>query len=38
MAYTYDEILMAQNDRINAEQASASADLEAARLSEMRGR
>jgi lipase chaperone LimK len=32
MPYSYDEILSAQNDRINAEQAAATAELESARL------
>ena len=32
MAYTYDEILTAQFQRLATEQAQASADLEAARL------
>jgi hypothetical protein len=33
MAYTYQDIMRAQSERIDAEAASAAADLEAARLS-----
>lgn len=34
MPFSYDDILRSQHDRINAQQASASADLEAARLAD----